>query len=63
MGEPMKKRRLSLAVLTPNEETKWLNAFEWHLLHGKRSGTESARLAWKDVKDLFPRLREYDGAK
>src|SRR5262249_32183193 len=50
------------AKLTPAEDRAWRKAFQFHVDAGK-SDAQADRLAWRDVKKEFPRLKKFSGAK
>jgi hypothetical protein len=50
------------ATLTPEEDRAWTKAFQFHVDEGK-SDAQADRLAWRDVKAEFPRLKKFSGAK
>lgn len=56
------KRRL--ARLTVEEDAAWDVAFEYYGNNSDEELTdeEIAELAWKDIQEQFPRLKDYDGA-
>lgn len=58
LGNPPKKR---LAKLTLEEDREWVGAFNYYVEEGK-SDAQADRLAWRDVKKEFPRLRKFSGA-
>ena len=55
-----KKRRL--AKLTAEEDKAWTTAFVHYKDDGK-TDSRADRMAWRDVQEQFPRLKQYDGCK
>jgi hypothetical protein len=56
----MAKKRKKLARLTPQEDRSWVIAFCYYVDDGY-SDLKADGLAWRDVCEEFPRLREYGG--
>ena len=56
----MAKKRKKLARLRPQEDCSWVIAFCYYVDTGC-SDLEADELAWRDVCDEFPRLREFRG--
>lgn len=48
------------ATLTAEEDKAWVNIFEYYINEGK-SDTQADKLAWKDLQEQFPRLKNYSG--
>lgn len=59
-----RKPRRRLAQLTPEEDRAWDVAFEYYGNDSDEELTddEIAELAWKDIVQQFPRLKDFDGA-
>jgi hypothetical protein len=57
-----KKNAKKLATLTPEEDKAWVFAFNYYLEEGKTEN-QADKMAWRDLKKEFPRLREFDGCK
>ena len=51
-------KRSKRAKLTPHEDRCWEFAFCYYVDEG-RSDLEADRLAWRDMCEEFPRLRNY----
>lgn len=51
-----------IATLTPDEDKVWVNAFSFWKMDG-RTDEDADRMAWKELQDEFPRLKEYDGCR
>jgi hypothetical protein len=60
----MPRAKPRLARLTPEEDSAWDYAFEFYGNSSEKELTddEIAHLAWKDIQEQFPRLKEFDGA-
>ncbi len=58
--QPSRARRL--ATLTPFEDKCWIFAFCYYL-DQRKGERESDRLAWRDLRLEFPRLRRYEGCR
>jgi hypothetical protein len=50
------------AMLTPEEDSAWNHAWEYYVNQGYDDNT-AGQMAWKDIQQQFPRLREYQGAR
>lgn len=48
--------------LTPEQEKVWQHAFSEAINVGHPQG-RAARMAWREVKEAFPELAKFDGAK
>jgi hypothetical protein len=57
---PSRIRRL--ATLTPFEDKCWVFAFCYYLDQVK-TDLQADKLAWRDLRLEFPRLRQYDGCR
>jgi hypothetical protein len=51
-----------LAKLTPREDRCWVFAFSYYLDEG-RTEARADKLAWRDLRDEFPRLKQYYACK
>jgi hypothetical protein len=51
-----------LAKLTPEEDKVWTDFFSWYVDSGW-TDNKAGRLAWIDLVQVFPRLKDYDGAE
>jgi hypothetical protein len=56
----MKRKSKRLATLTLAEDSAWIFAFCLYLDDGK-TDLQADRLAWRDLKLEFPRLKEFQG--
>ena len=62
IGGRLMPRKRRLATLNPYEDKCWVFAFCYYMDRGKTE-LQADKLAWRDLREEFPRLRKYDGCK
>lgn len=60
--QPIQPKAKRLAILTPEEDRVWTDSNAYWEEEGF-SRAKADRFAWKELQDVFPRLKEFDGAE